>query len=118
MSVSLDEIQQLTTAEIAGLGLDANDAGTVVFNTDTGVLELWTGTTFEEVITDNGDKHFTFVQGVANTTWNVAHNLAKFPSVQVVDSGGSVVEGDITHTDNNNLVICFTSAFTGKAYLN
>ena len=64
------------------------------------------------------DKHYQHTQGVASSTWNVAHNLGTFPSVTVIDSGNSVVIGDVTYTDNNNLIINFTSSFSGKAYLN
>lgn len=64
------------------------------------------------------DKNFVFTQGVASTTWVVAHNLGNFPSVTIVDTGGSEVEGEVTHTDVNNLTITFGAAFSGKAYIN
>lgn len=64
------------------------------------------------------DKNYVFTQGVASSTWNVAHNLGKFPSPVIIDSGGNEVEGCINHTDINNLIITFSAAFTGKAYIN
>lgn len=64
------------------------------------------------------DKHYTHTQGVASATWSVAHNLNKKPSVSVADSADTVVYGDIEYIDNNNLTITFTSAFSGKAYIN
>lgn len=64
------------------------------------------------------DKEFTYTQNVASDTWNVTHNLGKRPSVTVVDSGDSVVIGDISYTNSNELTITFSSAFSGKAYLN
>lgn len=64
------------------------------------------------------DKHYVFTQEVASNVWNITHNLNKFPSVTIVDSGGSVVEGDITYIDNNSLTVTFVGGFTGKAYLN
>lgn len=57
-------------------------------------------------------------QDAASDTWNVAHNLNKYPSVSVIDSGDNVVYGDITYIDKNNLQIKFSAAFGGKAYLN
>lgn len=51
-------------------------------------------------------------------TWNIFHNLGKFPSVSVVDSAGSLVIGDVDYNDINNVTIFFTGAFGGKAYLN
>lgn len=65
-----------------------------------------------------GDKTYVFTQTTAESTWNIAHNMAKYPSVTIVDSGGSVVVGDVTYVDNNNLTIAFTSSFSGAAYLN
>lgn len=65
-----------------------------------------------------GDKTYVYSQSSALATWEINHNLAKFPSVSVVDSGGNVVVGDIKYIDQNNLTISFMSAFSGKAYLN
>jgi len=48
----------------------------------------------------------------------ITHNLSKFPSVTVVDSGNNIVIGDITYNDLNTLTINFTASFSGKAYLN
>ena len=61
---------------------------------------------------------FKFIQGVPSTTWVVAHNLNKFPSITVVDSAGTVVTGQYAYTDNNNVTLTFSAAFAGKAYLN
>lgn len=66
----------------------------------------------------DGDKHFTFQQNVADTTWNITHNLNKYPSVLVIDTGGSVVEGEIVLVDLNTIQLIFSSAFTGTVYLN
>lgn len=64
------------------------------------------------------DKTFNFSQNVPSTVWYVEHNLGKYPSVSVVDSGNNVVVGDVTYVDDNNLKIQFSSAFSGKAYMN
>ena len=65
-----------------------------------------------------GDKFFLFKQNVPSDVWEIKHNLNKYPSVTVVDSGESVVVGEVTYIDNNNLVISFIGSFSGKAYLN
>ena len=57
-------------------------------------------------------------QTVSSTTWNVTHNLNKFPSVSIVDSANTEVIGEVEHIDSNNLTIKFSAAFSGKAYLN
>ena len=64
------------------------------------------------------DKHYTYVQGTAAAVWVIQHNLNTFPSVTVVDSAGSVVVGEITYNNTNQVTVKFTSAFSGKAYLN
>lgn len=53
-----------------------------------------------------------------SATWEIYHNLEKYPSVTVVDSGGNTVIGDVNYPNTNFITISFTSAFSGKAYLN
>ena len=73
---------------------------------------------FTNPASDEGDKHFTYTRLSASNTWNITHNLDKFPSVSVVDSGNNVVIGDIQYTNTNELTITFNASFSGKAYLN
>ena len=61
---------------------------------------------------------FEFTQGVPSAVWNINHNLGKFPSISVVDTGETVVAGEYTYIDNNNVTLNFSVAFPGKAYLN
>ena len=65
-----------------------------------------------------GDKTYLFTQATASDTWEIKHNLYKYPSVSVVDTGSNVVIGDIKYTSLNTLVIKFTAPFSGTAYLN
>lgn len=67
---------------------------------------------------DVTDKHFVHRQRAPSSEWTIAHSLGKHPAVSVVDSGGSVVVGSITHLDENHLKITFTVPFSGTAYLN
>lgn len=69
------------------------------------------------------DATYTHTQSGASATWTITHNLNKFPSVTVIDSGDSVVQGEILYNSANQLTITFfaggvESAFSGKAYLN
>jgi len=61
---------------------------------------------------------YTHDQQVASVIWTVTHNLGKYPSVTIVDTGNSVVNGDISYTDSNTLVLLFSTPFSGKAYMN
>lgn len=65
-----------------------------------------------------GDMHFVYTQLSASPVWNVAHNLGKFPSVSVVDTGDNELLVDVDYVDNNNLTITLGAATSGKAYLN
>jgi hypothetical protein len=67
---------------------------------------------------DATDKTFEFTQGVPSTTWNIQHNLNKFPSITVIDTANTVVTGQYTYIDNNNVTLTFSAGFAGKAYLN
>ena len=64
------------------------------------------------------DKTFEFTQGVPATTWNIQHDLGKFPSITVIDTADTVVTGQYEYIDNNNVTLTFSAGFAGKAYLN
>ena len=57
-------------------------------------------------------------QLIANTTWVITHNLNSYPSVTVVDTGGSEIIPDVTYVSANELVLHFAAVTSGKAYLN
>lgn len=71
-------------------------------------------------ITNNYDSgaNYTHSQSTASTTWTITHNLGKNPSVTVIDSGGSYIITDISYTNTNTLVLTFSAALSGTAYLN
>lgn len=53
-----------------------------------------------------------------SSSWSVTHNLNDWPSVTIVDTGGTVVIPDVQYIDSNSLIVSFGSATSGKAYLN
>lgn len=57
-------------------------------------------------------------QGTPATTWTITHNLNKYPAVTVVDTANTEVIGEVQYTNTNTLTVTFSSAFSGKAYLN
>lgn len=65
-----------------------------------------------------GDLNYTHIQGVADTIWNINHNLGKYPSVTVLDSALNEVVGDVQNIDTNNLRLTFSAIFSGTATLN
>ena len=69
-------------------------------------------------LSSQGVPTFVFNQNTPATVWNIQHNLGKFPSITVIDTGDTVVTGEYTYIDNNNVTLNFSAAFAGKAYLN
>ena len=56
-------------------------------------------------------------QGSASATWTINHNQGRYPSVDIIDSSGNNVIGDIKHNSVNQLVLTFDNAFAGKAII-
>jgi hypothetical protein len=65
-----------------------------------------------------GDLSYVHTQTSAAAAWNVTHNLGKWPSVSVVDSGNSMLEVDVHYVDANSLTVNLAAATSGKAYMN
>lgn len=65
-----------------------------------------------------GDLNYTHSQGAASAVWTINHSLGKYPSVTVIDSAGDEVEGTVTYPSTSQVVVTFTAAFSGTAYLN
>jgi len=57
-------------------------------------------------------------QTVSSSTWNITHNLNKYPSVSVVDSSNEEVIGEVEYINSNSLTVKFSAPFSGKAFLN
>ena len=55
---------------------------------------------------------------VAASTWEINHNLGRFPSITTVDSAGSEITGAVTYNNENKITVVFNSATSGNAYLN
>lgn len=61
---------------------------------------------------------FIHTQSVAATVWTVNHNLNKKGSATIEDSSGNTVIGEIAWPSNNQLVLTFSKAISGVAYIN
>jgi hypothetical protein len=59
-----------------------------------------------------------FTQLSAALHWVIDHDLNSFPSVTVVDSGGTEVLPDVIYVNNNQIELYFANPTSGKAYLN
>jgi hypothetical protein len=64
------------------------------------------------------DKTFRYSQTAPIATWNINHNLNKYPAVVITDLAGNEYESQFTYTDLNNITISFNNPFSGYANLN
>ena len=60
---------------------------------------------------------YTHTQSVAASVWTVNHNLGGNPTAVVLDSAGTQCEGTFSYPSLNQMIITFSSAFTGTAYI-
>ena len=87
----------------------------ISITTPSGTASFGTSGAVTEVVVP--DLAYAHTQGTASATWTIVHNLDFFPNVTVVDSGGTIVEGEIAYTNRNQVVLTFSASFSGKAYL-
>lgn len=64
------------------------------------------------------DLTYLHIQERASSEWSITHSLGKYPSVSIIDTAGSQVEGEVTYISLNEIKIEFSSPFSGKATLN
>lgn len=84
---------------------------------------IWTGDTWDLKSSAPGyinpsNIAYTHIQAVPSAVWTINHGLGYAPGgVSVLDSAGTMVEGDVTHDSLNVCTIVFTAGFSGTAYL-
>lgn len=59
---------------------------------------------------------YTHTQSTPSMTWVIDHGLDYAPNVTVVDSSGRQVEGDVAYS-LGQVIVTFSAAFSGRAYL-
>jgi hypothetical protein len=64
-----------------------------------------------------GDIFYVHTQGSPSAIWTINHNLGGQPTAVVLDSAGTQCEGTFSYPSNNQMVITFTAAFSGTAYV-
>jgi hypothetical protein len=65
----------------------------------------------------SGPVSYTHTQYSASASWSITHNLGYNPNVTVSDSAGTIIEGAIAYPTSSTIVLSFSSAFAGTAYL-
>jgi hypothetical protein len=70
------------------------------------------------VLDCTGDKNYVYTQSTPTTLINLSHALNKYPSVEVLDTGGNVVYPNIQYISIGMIQITFVLPFTGTVVLN
>lgn len=65
----------------------------------------------------SSDIFYTHIQATAASVWTINHNLNGYPTAVVLDSAGTMCEGTFSYPTVNQMIITFSSAFTGTAYI-
>jgi hypothetical protein len=60
---------------------------------------------------------YTHTQNSPSAVWTINHNLGGNPTAVVLDSAGTQCEGTFSYPSVNQMVITFTAAFSGVAYV-
>tara|TARA_R110002072_G_scaffold71234_1_gene171061 strand:- start:359 stop:1090 length:732 start_codon:yes stop_codon:yes gene_type:complete len=68
--------------------------------------------------TGGSDAFYLHDQGLPAQVWTVNHNLNKYPSCTIVDTAGTVVEGQVDYINENSLTITLNGATSGEAFIN
>ena len=66
---------------------------------------------------NSADIFYTHTQAVSSAVWTINHNLNGHPTAVVLDSAGTQCEGTFSYPSVNQMVITFSSPFTGTAFV-
>ena len=80
-----------------------------------------------EVIVDNRNRtisvnskvggNFVYETSHKMASWEINHNLNKFPNITLVDMANNMIMGEVKYVDLNRVIVSFTEPICGKAFL-
>lgn len=108
------------TIAVGAVTTGAPETNVIVANSGTSSAAIFDFTIPRGIKGDPGDTQtiaYTHSQGSVSTLWVVNHYLSFQPSVQVVDSAGTTIEGVVNYNSSTQLQIEFSNAVSGTAYL-
>lgn len=110
-------IEQVTVQVAEGVDVTDNSEVSVVEVAGEEIRIITSEMESGEGITSH-NRSYIHLQASPSVTWIVKHNLSRFPSVSVVNSAGTLVMGDVHYDSIEQITLTFTTAFSGKAYIN
>ena len=127
VTIDNDDVGVVITGELSTVNLLVSDPGVAG---PPNVLTIGTVTTGQPAASITGispnqvlnlvfptSARHVHTQGTASTIWTITHTLSGYPSVSVVDSANTVVFGEVNYVSTSQVVVNFTTAFSGSAYL-
>ena len=113
-----------TQGTIGSQGIQGVQGGGVSLQTVEDLIANSTLDNTDDLTEGTSNKYFTVarvsyehIQDVVSNSWVIVHNLGFKPNVTVIDSAGTIYEGEIAYTNTNSLTVSFSAAFSGKAFL-
>lgn len=70
------------------------------------------------VLAPSADKHYAYEQVQPSDTWEIQHNLHKYPSVSITDTAHTAVVGEVQYLNENSIRVTFSAPVAGYAYMN
>lgn len=58
---------------------------------------------------------YAHAQEQPSTVWMINHNLGRWPSIQLTDTGGAVIDGEVVHVSTTQAVATFAVPVAGSA---
>lgn len=113
-----------TLSIVIGTGLVISDGSTFDNIPIGGILTFESANSGLAIVASDNKLTFTaklgyvFTQSTPSTTWTINHDLNKYPAVSIVDSANDEVIGEVHYTSTTQIVLTFSAAFSGKAFLN
>ena len=99
-----------------GTNLDSVNKGeTVTFESANAGLSIAVS---DNKLTFTAKTAYVHIQSTPAAVWTINHNLGKYPAVSIVDSANDEVMSEVNYTSTNHVVLTFSAAFSGKAFLN
>lgn len=103
---------------VAGADLLANGTTAVVAISQEGIPYVVWPVADSTPGPGSGDLTYTHTQGTPSSVWVVPHNLHKYPAIDVVDTGDSVVIPSVHYDSIDAATLTFGSPTSGKAFCN
>lgn len=122
------KIASIGTTDFTLIGATANTIGLifVAIGAGAGSGTAAVMTTVDATIQDianfgggggSGTSAYVHQQSAPAGTWTINHNLGFRPSVELLDSGGQEIDGEVSHPTVNQTVVALSPATAGLARL-